>query len=365
MLRLYLPPLLISAIIAGGLTFYVKVFAERFKIFDYPAPRKIHPKPVPRFGGVAIVLALLIMVAGYQLASDRLSFGAEKIWFFDQKILGVILGLLVISFCGVLDDIGNLSPLKKLFWQIIAATIVVGFGVSIGFLRLPFGNHLDLGSPNFHFCLGGLCGNIPILADLVSIIWLVLIINTFNFLDGLDGLATGVAAIAAIAIFFLSRSLGQDANALFSVLIAGIALGFLPWNFNPARIFLGDSGSMALGYLVAVLAMISGGKLATSFLALGIPVLDVVWVIFRRLFRGRSPMLPDKRHFHHRLLAAGFSQRQAVLILYLTSILFGLIAVSAKTQQKIIATLVLVALMAVLAVILIVIELKRRSPKDA
>lgn len=361
MLRAYLPPFIISALISGGLTFYVKLLAEKLKLFDSPAPRKIHPSPIPRLGGLAIVGAFLIVVMGYLLASPRLNFLSGKIWLFDSKFVGVILGLLVLLIVGLWDDIRGVAPKKKLFWQMVAAIIVVSFGVSISFLRLPFGEHLNLGDFQIPFCLGNFCFQIEPWADLLAVFWVVLLINTFNFLDGLDGLATGVAFIAASVIFFLSLSLGQDANALLAIIIAGVAIGFLPWNFNPARIFLGDSGSMSLGYLVAVLAMISGGKLATSFLVLGIPLLDVGWVILRRIFKGTSPFLADRRHFHHRLLTAGLSQRQAVLLLYLISIIFGLLAVISKTQEKMTAFIFLFFLMTALALVLLVLELRKRK----
>jgi len=364
MIRAYLPSFIISALISGGLTFYIKLLAEKRKLFDLPSSRKIHPRPLPRLGGLALVITFLIIVIGYTFASGRLTFSSSKFFIFDQKILGLILGLLILLIVGVVDDIRGLGPLKKLFWQILAAVIVVSFGVSISFLRLPFGQHLDLSSIIYHFCLFGHCFNVAILAGLLSVFWIVLLINTFNFLDGLDGLATGIALISAAVIFFLSLNLGQDANALLAAIIAGIALGFLPWNFNPARIFLGDSGSMALGYLVAVLAMISGGKLATSFLVLGIPVLDVGWVVLRRIFKGVSPLVADKRHFHHRLLTAGLSQRQAVLILYLISLIFGSIAVLSKTQEKIMASIFLLMLMLALALMLVGLELKRRRVKN-
>ncbi|MFA6492828.1 MAG: MraY family glycosyltransferase [Patescibacteria group bacterium] len=360
MLRAYLPPFIISALICGGLTYYVKRLAEKLKLFDLPTPRKVHTSPLPRLGGVAIVVAFLIMIIGYTFASNRLNFGLSELLFVDQKIVGMVIGLLILLVVGIIDDIRGVAPLKKLFWQLLAAIIVVSFGVSISFLRLPFGNHIDLTNVQIHFCTFGDCFNIAILADLISIFWILLLINTFNFLDGLDGLATGISLISAMAIFFLSLSLGQDASALLAIIIAGTTIGFLPWNFNPARIFLGDSGSMTLGYLVAVLAMISGGKLATSFLVLGIPVLDVGWVVLRRVFKGKSPFLADKRHFHHRLLTAGLTQRQAVLLLYIISIVFGSVAVISKTQEKIAALVVLVGLTVALALILIVLELRKR-----
>ena len=364
MLRLYLPAFIISALICGGLTYYVKMIAIKLKLFDLPAPRKIHPNPLPRLGGVAIVLAFLIVLLGYVFASQRLNFGGGSFFQIDKKIIGMALGLIILLVVGVIDDIRGVAPLPKLFWQITSAVVVVAFGVSISFLRLPFGEHINLTEPVFNFCLSGKCFQIEILADLLSIFWIVLLVNTFNFLDGLDGLADGIALIGVGVIFFLSVSLGQDANALLAVIIAGVALGFLPWNFNPAKIFLGDSGSMALGYLLAVLAMISGGKLATSFLVLGIPVLDVGWVVLRRVFMGRSPMLADKKHLHHRLLTAGFSQRWAVIFLYIISLIFGLVALMSTTQTKITAMIILIGLMTTLAFFLVVLELKRRGRQN-
>lgn len=361
MLRAYLPPLIISVLICGGLTFYAKLIAVRLKLFDRPGPRKIHPLPLPRLGGLGIVATFVIVVIGYTLASHRLGFSEAKLWFIDERLFSVIIGLLILLIVGLIDDIRGVTAWKKLFWQIVAAVVVVSFGTSIDFLRLPFGYHLDLSNVVWHFCAGNFCFDIKVLSDLLAVFWIVLLINTFNFLDGLDGLATGIAAITTFVIFFLSVSLGQDANALLAIIIAGIALGFLPWNFHPARIFLGDSGSMALGFLIGVLAMISGGKLATSFLVLGIPLLDVGWVVLRRIMRGVSPFVADKRHFHHRLLTAGLSQKQAVLLLYLISVIFGTVAIMAKTQEKALALIILMGLMVALALVLVVLELRKRA----
>lgn len=360
MIRAYLPPLIIAAIIAGGLTYYVKILAERFKWFDFPSPRKVHPKPIPRLGGVAIVIAFLIVLIGYTLASERLNFSGFEIIFMDKRLVGVILGLLILLIVGIFDDIRGVKPWKKLFWHFVAAGMVVLFGLSIQYLRLPFGEHLDLTTWQIPISIFDFHYTFVVWGDLLTIFWIVLLINTFNFLDGLDGLASGISFITAMVIFFLSVLLGQDANALLAVLIAGVTLGFLGWNFYPARIFLGDSGSMSLGFLIGVLSIISGGKLATAFLVLGIPVLDVGWVVMRRLFSGQSPFVADKRHLHHRLLTAGLTQRQAVVALYLVAIIFGTVAVVASTQAKITATAILLGLMVTLAIVLIVLEWKKK-----
>ncbi len=270
------------------------------------------------------------------------------------------MGALVLLGTGIIDDIKNLKPWQKFTFQILAAGLVVAFGLSIEYIRLPAGYHLQLDSWQIPISLFDHGFRFVVWGDLLTIFWIVLLINTLNFLDGLDGLAAGVSVITGLVIFFLSLSLGQDANALLAILIAGVALGFLPWNFNPARIFMGDSGSMALGYLLGISSIISGGKLTTAFLVLGIPVLDVGWVVLRRLLSGRSPFEADKGHLHHRLLTAGLTQRQAVVLLYLMASAFGIIAVVTSTQAKIQAVLSLVILMFVLALVLVFLEYRKK-----
>src|SRR4030042_515575 len=142
MIRAYLPPLIIAAIMSGGLTYYVKILAERFKLFDWPAPRKVHPKPIPRLGGIAIVVSFLILIIGYSLASGRLNFSGFGIFFMDKRLVGVLLGLLVLLIVGIFDDIRGIKPWKKLFWHLVAGAIVVLYGLSINYIRLPFGEHL-------------------------------------------------------------------------------------------------------------------------------------------------------------------------------------------------------------------------------
>jgi UDP-GlcNAc:undecaprenyl-phosphate GlcNAc-1-phosphate transferase len=361
MIQLYIAPILITAIMTCGLTYSVKTIAEYMGIFDKIDGRKIHTKAIPRLGGIAIVLAFLIAVTGYAVAANRLDFGSGKILIFDQKLLGVILGALVLLGAGIVDDVKGLKPLVKLWWHTVAAVIVVAFGLSISYIRLPAGLHLELTNIAWHYTIFGHAFSFVLWADLLTVFWIVLMINTLNFLDGLDGLASGISVIAAVSIFFLSLSLGQPAAALLSLIFAGSVLGFIPWNFNPAKIFMGDSGSMFLGYLLAVLAVISGGKVATAFLVLGLPVLDVVWVALRRILAGHSPFKADKFHLHHRLLDVGLSQRQAVLMLYLISAIFGGVAIFSQTAGKFQAIIWLLILMGALAILLIILEWKKRK----
>jgi len=361
----YIQPLVVAAIITCGLTFSVKALAEKFGIFDNPSPRKIHHKPIPRLGGVAIVIAFLLVTIGYSLASPRFHFGLEKIFIFDQKMVGVWLGALVLLVLGIIDDIRGVKPLFKLFWHIVAASLVVIFGLSISYIRLPFGEHLELTNAIWNFQVFHTNFQIIPWSNLLTVFWIVLLINTMNFLDGLDGLASGISTIAALVLFFLSLSLAQPASALLSIIFAGCILGFVPWNFNPAKIFMGDSGSMFLGFMLGVLSVISGGKVATAFLVLGIPVLDVGWVAIRRIISGQSPFQADKYHLHHRLITAGLTQRQAVLMLYLVSAIFGIVAIFSQTEGKVQAFMWLLLVMGALAITLIILEyIKKRTQKN-
>lgn len=352
-LSLYVAPFVIAALISGGLTYSVIRVAKKFGWADFPSPRKVHTSPVPRLGGVAVVLAFLFLTIGYNLISPRLDFGLHHIFMIDKKLFGALLGVVILLVIGIIDDIKGMKPWQKLIGHFLAAGAVVIFGIGISYIRLPGGLHLELSSLVYPIHLFNQTYHFVVWGDLLTIFWIVLMINTMNFLDGLDGLATGVSVIASVAIFFLSLSLGQPAAALLAIIFAGSVFGFLPWNFNPAKIFMGDSGSMFLGFMLGVLAVISGGKLATAFLVLGIPLLDVIWVVLRRIFHGRSPFLADKMHLHHRLLAIGFSQRQTVLILYVVAAAFGVVAVISGTEAKIQALYWLLGTMAVFIIILL------------
>ncbi|GAI45989.1 unnamed protein product, partial [marine sediment metagenome] len=267
-----------------------------------------HKKPTPRLGGVAIFLSFLIIALIYLwLKKDLFTFGPLSKLDPYGPFLGMILGGVALVIAGILDDIYNLSPGRKLIFQMIAAGLAIGFGVGISFIRLPWGGFLELDNLKFNISLFSHVFTVVFWADLVSFLWLILIINVINWLDGLDGLAAGISAIAALALLILSLLTGvqQPLTALIAAILAGSILGFLPYNFNPASVFMGDSGSQFLGFMLGILAIICGGKLATAGLVLGLPILDGLWVISRRIFSGHSPFLPDKKHLHHRLLALG------------------------------------------------------------
>lgn len=361
MIKTYLAPFAIAAIISGGLTFSVRFLALKFGWVDLPGPRKIHKVPIPRLGGVAIALSFFMLAIAYNLITQRLEFSSFHVLFFEKRLLGVLLGAFILLVAGIYDDIKGLVAWQKLIFQILAAAVAIVFGIGISYLRLPGGYHINLDQWVIPIRLFGETFSFVVWGDLLTMFWLVLMINTMNFLDGLDGLAGGVSAIAAIAMFFLSLSLGQFPSALLCLILAGAALGFLPWNFHPARIFMGDSGSMFLGYILGVLAVISGGKLATAFLVLGIPVLDVIWVAIRRIINGKSPFTADKLHLHHRMLSAGLTQRQTVLLLYIISAAFGTLAVFSGTDQKGKAAIYLVLMMVALAIGLIILEYRKKQ----
>jgi UDP-GlcNAc:undecaprenyl-phosphate GlcNAc-1-phosphate transferase len=245
----------------------------------------------------------------------------------------------------------------------VAALVVVAFGIGIDFITNPIGGIYLLNQYQIPIIIAGTTYHFTVLADLFTIVWVIGIINVVNFLDGIDGLAAGIAAITGIVLFFLSLApnINQPATALLAITLAGCSLGFLVFNFNPAKIFMGDAGSHFLGFSIALLAIFSGGKIATAFLVLGFPILDGLWVAINRIFKKRSPFLADKTHLHHRLLELGISQRQTVLFLYFLCACFGIISLFLKSKGKLIAFSVLGFLMLGIIVTLFVISVRKKK----
>lgn len=265
---------------------------------------------------------------------------------FDPRIYGIGLCGTLIFLLGLADDLYDLPPLFKFMAQIAIASLAVWFGITIGNITNPFGGTILL----------------PPLLDIpLTIAWILLLINTVNFLDGLDGLAVGVTAIASfvLAILSLFAIVNQPQTAALAAIVCGAALGFLYYNWHPAKIFMGDSGSHLLGFMLAALSIISGGKIATAALALGLPILDLIWAVIRRIKEGQTPWSADKLHLHHLLLSAGLSQRAAVLIFYLFTLGFGLVALLSGTWSKLLG-LVVVAL-AMIAMIRLVVYFRPRQ----
>ena len=340
-------------LLAALFTPVVRLIALKYNIVDRPdGGRKIHKEAIPYLGGVGIFLAFIITV------SVNIPF--------SRQLMALLLGCLILVIVGVYDDIKGLSPWIKLGCQFIAASVALAGGIGITSINNPLGGVIILNDWKYAIDLFGLHFHIAPIANLVSLLWMVGLANTINFLDGLDGLACGVSGIAALIVFSLSigPKLNQPGVAILAIILAGAAFGFLPYNFNPARIFIGDSGALFLGLTLAMLAIYSGAKLATITLVLGFPILDAMWAVLRRLWRRKSPFKADRGHLHHLLLGAGLTQRQAVLILYLLSATFGLIALFSGSFAKLLALLVLALIMIMGICILLFIAFRKDSSRS-
>jgi UDP-GlcNAc:undecaprenyl-phosphate GlcNAc-1-phosphate transferase len=302
---LYIYGFLMSMVLAYLVTPFVMKLAWKVGAIDIPVDaRRVHKKPMPRLGGLAIYIAFVVA-------------GLTTLPFKQASVKGMFLGATVIVVVGIIDDIYNLPAKVKLLGQIAAAVILVIYGIKVQLITNPLGGMFILGK----------------LAIPATLFWVVGITNTLNFIDGLDGLAAGVAAIAAFTMMLVNLSLEQTNGALVMALLAGAAIGFLPYNFNPAKIFMGDTGAMFLGFVLAAQAIEGAVKSATAIalivpiLALGLPIFDTAYAILRRFVNGKPLMQADKGHVHHRLLAIGLSQKQAVLYMYVISISLGICSV--------------------------------------
>ncbi|HVQ43603.1 MAG TPA: MraY family glycosyltransferase [Candidatus Saccharimonadia bacterium] len=327
----------LAFVLSAGLTPWVRRYALKHGIVDAPTEaRKIHRRAIAYLGGVAIFGAFVLTVMVMLPLSRQLG--------------ALLLGCLILVTVGVIDDIRGLSPGVKLAGQFVAAGVALGGGIGITQVTNPFGGVIDLSSwGRMSFELAGTQFHISPLANGLSLLWMVGLANTVNFLDGLDGLACGISGIGALVMFGLAVEphVGQPAVAMLAIILAGAAFGFLPFNFFPARIFMGDSGAYFLGLVLAMLSIYSGAKLATAALVLGFPIVDALWAATRRLAKRTSPFRADRQHFHHLLLDAGMTQRQAVLTLYAVAAIFGTVALSVGSFAKLVALVVLMFLMAV------------------
>lgn len=310
---------------AGLLSFVstpiVRVLAYKLKAVDVPKDnRRMHKEPIPRMGGLAIFIGFLVT--------------ALIFCNINRQLAGVIIGAAVIVILGILDDIYALPAIPKLLIQIVAACIPSLFGVTIEHVSILGANYITFGA-----------WSIP-----VTVLWVVAITNAVNLIDGLDGLACGVSTISAFSILvFTLLSPVVDFNvALLTAVLAGACLGFLPFNSNPARIFMGDTGALFLGFMLANISVMGFFKtnavisFVTPFLILGLPLIDTIAAIFRRLLKGQSPFHPDRGHLHHKLIDIGFSQKQSVTILYALSALMGIAGIICTAEKLLSAAILLV-----------------------
>lgn len=322
----------VAAVLSYFFTPPVKNFAHKVGAIDVPKDaRRMHKKPIPRLGGLAIYGGFLCSI---------LIFGQ-----LDETMLCVLLGAAIIVALGIFDDVLALGAKLKFVVQIVAAAIPV----CIGNLQIGLFTNLNPLSDTPFVHLG-------ILAVPVTIIWIVGITNAVNLIDGLDGLAVGVSSIAAITMLAVALLTGNMPIAITMAALAGACIGFMPYNLNPAKIFMGDTGSTFLGYMLATVSIMGLFKFyavisfAVPFLILGLPIFDTANAIIRRVAAGRSPMSPDRGHVHHKLIDMGFNQKQAVAILYAISVTLGLTAVVLTSSGEVKA---IVLLLAVLAAILV------------
>ncbi|MDP4087154.1 MAG: MraY family glycosyltransferase [Bacillota bacterium] len=280
----------------------IKKLAFKVGATDKPNKRKVHQKIMPRLGGLAIYISFLL---GLLLLHPD-----------NQYHLAIVVGSMIILATGVLDDIFELSAKLKLSLQILAALLVVLWGgVEVEFINLPLGGHLEFGA-----------FSVPI-----TVLWIVGVTNAINLIDGLDGLAAGVSSIAFISISVMAIVMGNMYVMAMGIILLASTLGFLVFNFYPAKIFMGDTGALFLGYMISVLSLLGFKNVAlisfvVPIIILGVPISDTIFAIVRRLYNKNPLSAPDKSHLHHCLLRIGFTHKQTVLLIYAMSIMFGLAA---------------------------------------
>lgn len=305
--------LLLSMVTAGVVTFLmtppVKHFAEKVGAIDVPKDaRRVHDHPIPRMGGLAIFIGFVLSLICFVDVSTQ--------------VLGILLGALIIAVMGAVDDIVSLNAWVKLAGQIVAAIVAIRCGIVFETISNPnaFAEQSTIVLEHY-------------LSLALTLLWIVGCTNAVNLIDGLDGLAVGVSTISSVTMLVVALFVAEPSVAIILAALTGACLGFIPYNFNPAKIFMGDVGSQLLGFVLSTVSIIGMFKMHTlitflvPLLALAVPLADTAFAFFRRIIHGQSPFHADKGHFHHRLLAIGLSQKQAVAVLYGISAVLGLIAV--------------------------------------
>ena len=344
---------IISFIIAVTATFLVLKLARKYKTLDEPnpsIPRKIHKSPTPLLGGLAVIFAFDLASIIFYFNSSLLQSNIPL-----KSMVAIWLASLVLAIGGVIDDIKNLKPSLQIISPILAVFIVVGAGIGVPHITNPFGGQINLAGPVIFQAT-------TLVAALFAAVWLLGMVYTTKFLDGLDGLATSISLVSAFALFALSFTpkVEQHYTALLIIIAAGAMAGFLVFNWHPAKIFLGESGSTFIGFILGVFAIIAGGKIATAFLVMGVPILDVFWVIVRRIIRGGSPFKADRGHLHFRLLDLGLSQRRVVIILTGIAAIFGFSAVLLQSLGKFWEIVILLIVMIIFGGWVVVLSRRRR-----
>ena len=305
--------IVVGTVLSLVLTPVVRALARRAGAMDVPGRRKIHPHPVPSLGGIAILVAFVASVLlGIWLHPEL----GELL---TSKLTGVFLGCLILMGVGIYDDIKGVRPIIKLAGQIAAATVLLVYGFNIDKFTSPLSETGSIAVP-------------AAVGVILTLLWVVGLTNSINLIDGLDGLAAGIVFIASLTMMSVAVYRGDYEIALLSVAIAGAVLGFLKYNSSPASIFMGDTGAMCLGFIFAAMSLLGTSKstvavaLLVPIASMAVPLMDTALAFFRRLIRGTHPFEGDREHLHHRLLALGLSQRQAVRLIYFISAYLGVIA---------------------------------------
>jgi UDP-GlcNAc:undecaprenyl-phosphate GlcNAc-1-phosphate transferase len=335
-------PILVAAFIASALlsliaTPIVVRIATRLGAVDEPNHRRVNAQPVPRGGGVAVALAFLLVATVVVLVNEQMDIVPDPrpLQFESAEFVAILVGGAVAMLLGLLDDAFQLRARWQLLTQLAVAAIPVAASVWPTQVNNPVGP-----------------GTIPLVPAAgigFTIVWILGMINSINFIDGLDGLSSGIAFIAAVTLGIISftTAVGVTAQPMVGILcfiLAGALLGFLRWNFHPARIFIGTTGVMFVGYMLAILSILGGAKVALALLVLGVPIIDTFWIIVRRVATGHSPFTPDRGHIHHRLLDLGLSHAQTVLVIYAICIVLGVLSLVSSTATQVYAFLGLVVL---------------------
>lgn len=310
------------AVLSGALTGCAYFLAKRAQLLPAIRERDVHTVRKPRVGGVAmwiaVVVALVFLATGPTHALT--DFGGNQ-------LIGILGGLCVILITGLIDDLYDLPWWGQITAQFLAASCLVAGGVGVPYVRVPLVGQVLFTSS---------------VSALFTLLWTVTMINVMNFFDGLDGLAGSVTLTASVILLIVALQFGYLSTATLTIVLAGAVAGFLPWNWHPSKLFMGTVGSQLLGFMLAIIAIVSGGKLATALLVLGVPVFDALIVVFRRVNAHQSPFHADLRHLHHRLLRIGLPVRGVVLLVNGVAVLFGVLALTfQQTNTKGLLTLLL------------------------
>jgi UDP-GlcNAc:undecaprenyl-phosphate GlcNAc-1-phosphate transferase len=326
----------------ASLTFLVRYLAVRLKIIDQPDKnRKLHKGAVPLLGGIAVFLGFFV---GLYLVRQELIQGELN----PHHWWGFFIGGLILILGGSLDDKWNIKPSRQIIFPLLASLVVIAGGVSIEKITNPLGGFIFLNHWQFPVDLGVYSFTFSIFSAIVIFIWLMGMMYTTKLLDGVDGLVTSVVSVGALIVFLFTMTTKyfQPDIGLAALILFSASLGFLIFNWYPAKVFLGEGGSLFLGYALGVLAIISGGKIAIALLIMGIPILDVAWTIVRRTRAGHNPFrFADREHLHFRLLELGLSMRQTTMVYIILSTVFGLSALFLQSLGKLVALLLLLIVM--------------------